>query len=195
MSNPISPCCNASTSYYDGALGYSSFTCDQCGKDVADAGNSALLQTMTVPGFVADWHKPSNDACMNNANPAADCTCVPTAFDLLKAKGRTKKKVRSRVIFRCTDSTVDRGIKSELVVELHDDGKLTIRESKRRQGYETTVGRLYSRLMKNHALQVAGERARARAAARKSAKQSKKLAARLARDCKSASVARKGNRQ
>lgn len=35
--NPVSPCCNAPTTFYDGALGYESFTCDKCGKDIADA--------------------------------------------------------------------------------------------------------------------------------------------------------------
>lgn len=35
--NPLSPCCQAATTYYDGALGYESFTCNKCGKDIADA--------------------------------------------------------------------------------------------------------------------------------------------------------------
>lgn len=128
-----------------------------------------------MPPIIRDWHKPSNMACAQNHDVDANCTCK-----LAIPKGNGKKH-KPRVIFRVTDNSVMRGIKSDLVVELHDDGKMIVRESKRHATYETSVGQVYNRLVKNHALQVAAERARARAANRKSAKASKRIAQRLAR--------------
>jgi hypothetical protein len=123
---------------------------------------------------IRDWHKPSNDECEQNKDAEANCTCKLT----IPSNG---KKHKPRVIFRVTDHSVMRGVKPDLVVELHDDGKLIVRESKRRARYETTIGSVYCRLVKNHALQAAAEKARTRAANRKQAKASKRIAQRLAR--------------
>lgn len=133
---------------------------------------------MASMGKVREWHSPHNADCPHNMSPAADCACK------LQIKRNGKKKHKPRIIFRVTDNTVDRGVKPELVAELHDDGKLIIRESKCRKGYETTLGKTYCRLMRNFALQAAATRSRERQASRTSAKITKRLASRLARRSK-----------
>jgi hypothetical protein len=115
-----------------------------------------------IIGEVREWHAPSNSACAHNADISKDCTCK------LVIHSNGKKRHKPRIIFRVTDHTVSgHKTKPQLVAELHDDGKLIIRESKRRISYETTLGKVYSRLVWSHAMQVASESKRKRAEKKK----------------------------
>src|ERR1700747_498799 len=118
---------------------------------------------MTI-GHIKSWHRPSNDECAHNADIGADCNCK------LVITGNGKKKHKPRIVFRVFDKTVSGRIKPQLVVEIHDDGEMTIRESKRRVYYKTTVGSVYSRLLWNHAMQHAQMKAKARRERRKSSR-------------------------
>lgn len=127
-----------------------------------------------MPPVIHDWHRPGNTECAQNKDINADCSCK-----LAIPKG--KKKHKARIIFRVTDRNVDHRIRPDIWVEIHDNGKMIFRENKRRATYETSVGREYCRLVKQHAFQVAGAKARERSAKRKQSKASKKIAQRIAR--------------
>jgi hypothetical protein len=108
--------------------------------------------------IIKDWHKPSNEACAQNGDPSQDCTCK------LIIQSNGKKRHKPRIIFRVTDHSVSgHKTKPQLVVEIHDDGKTLIRESKRRISYETTIGKIYTRLVWSHAMAKAAESKRKRA--------------------------------
>jgi hypothetical protein len=48
-----SPCCDAALTFYDGALGYESFTCTKCGKDVADVPPTAAELLEALEALIA----------------------------------------------------------------------------------------------------------------------------------------------
>lgn len=125
-------------------------------------------------GRVKDWHSPNNPDCAHNTAIENDCTCK------LVIRGNGKKRHKARMTFRVVDYSVSgHKIKPQLVAELHDDGKLIIRESGRRISYETTLGKIYSRLVWSHAMQIASESKRKRKEARRA-----KLLPRYARKSK-----------
>ena len=86
-------------------------------------------------GIVREWHSPHNDSCEHNANVAHDCTCKRK----VTRKGFKTVRVNAR--------NVPRGVKPQLVIEIHDGGRLVFRELRRRVSYDTTIGDVYFDLM------------------------------------------------
>lgn len=125
----------------------------------AEGGGLGITEVLKAMNpVIKDWHKPSNEGCAQNADPSQDCTCK------LVINSNGKKRHKPRIIFRVTDHSVSgHKTKPQLVVEIHDDGKTLIREAKRRISYETTIGKIYTRLVWSHAMAKAAESKRKRA--------------------------------
>lgn len=122
------------------------------------------MLNLAQPGLpiIKDWHRPSNESCANNIDPDKDCTCK------LVIKSNGKRRAKPRIIFRAVDTTVGRRVNHNLVAELHDNGVLIIRESKRRasSAVATTLGAIYTDLVHRRAVKLANERRAARRAKR-----------------------------
>lgn len=116
-----------------------------------------------VEAVIHDWHQPRNNACAQNHDVARDCECVKP------------KKIKNRKPYRVCrvhDREVPHGAKADIILEVHPNGRLILREKgrPRRFSYATTIGKIYTRLLMNEALAKAAAKAkerRERKAARK----------------------------
>lgn len=95
-------------------------------------------------------HNPRNDTCEHNDNPDSACTCKAI---------RTRKPYR---VCRVTDRSASHGIKPQLILEVHPEGLLVIRESGRRMRVETTLAIVYERALMQIALVARREKKKLR---------------------------------
>lgn len=101
-------------------------------------------------GVIKAWHDPRNYSCANNEDIYKNCTCK-----------RVVNRKPYRVV-RVHDGKAPAGVKADIVVEVHPNGRLVFREAKRRRGYETTAGAVYYRIMAQEARVAAMAKKKAR---------------------------------
>jgi hypothetical protein len=85
-----------------------------------------------------DAHDPRTH-CPHNVDPNAVCTC---------RRRRQRKPYRT---LRVADKNVSRGIRPQLILEVHPDGRLVLREQGRRTRVETTLGTVYEQCLAREA--------------------------------------------
>lgn len=86
-------------------------------------------------GHVKDCHDPRRDMCPHNADAKFNCDCISERVVVRKPYRVIKVTLRPEY--------VEGRINRRLVIEVHPDGLLRIREAKRRKIYDTNVGRVY----------------------------------------------------
>ncbi len=77
--------------------------------------------------------------CPQRYESTDECMC-----DFIKPKKRQRKPYRKVVV---KDKNVQRGIREDLILEVHPNGRLVIREKGRKLRVETTLGVVYERLL------------------------------------------------
>ena len=87
-----------------------------------------------------DAHSPKNEGCPHNQNPEQACTCK---------RQKIRKPYRQ---IRVHDRNVGHGIRPQLVVAVWPDGRIEIREHKRRLSISVTAGTIYERALIQQAL-------------------------------------------
>lgn len=116
---------------------------------------------------IHDWHRPNNANCQQNIKAAWDCTCE-----------KPKRKVNRKPyrVCRVRDLGVNHGVKPDIIIEVHPNGRLIFREKNRprRFSYGTTAADVYARLVRNEALRKAALKAKERAAKRAERKAARK---------------------
>lgn len=98
---------------------------------------------MSVP-IIHDWHDPYNDVCPQNIDAGNSCTC--------------KRKInrKSYRVMRINDPTAANYQRDgRIILEVHPNGLLVLRERGRRKRYETTVGKIYTGLVWREAMTLA----------------------------------------
>lgn len=99
---------------------------------------------MSTP-IIHDWHDPRNESCEQNRHPIeGHCTC--------------KRKVnrKSYRVMRVNDPTAANYQRDgRIILEVHPNGLLVLRERGRRKRYETTVGKIYTGLVWREAMTLA----------------------------------------
>lgn len=94
---------------------------------------SILTETITI-GHVKACHLPRNERCPHNSDPRFDCACKSSV-------PKVRKPFR---VVRVDDPTVEtHGLTGHLVIEIHRNGLLAIRQKGRRRVYTTTIGRVF----------------------------------------------------
>ena len=107
--------------------------------------------------IIHDWHRPRNEACSQNKNPAKDCDCA-----------KPKRNFKPYRVVRVHDTEVNHGVKPDIIIEVHPNGRLIFREKgrPRRFSYGTTAADIYGRLVRNEALRKMAAKKKERAARR-----------------------------
>lgn len=87
--------------------------------------------------IIHDWHDPRNPGCSQNAHWTCDCTCE-------KPK-RQRKPYRTVKVH--DESVSMHKVRPDIILEIHPNGRLVLREKGRRSSLYTTVASVYERLV------------------------------------------------
>ena len=91
---------------------------------------------------ISDWHSPRNEKCAQNYDADLDCTCK-----------RVRHRKNYRVV-RVKDDSVPHGVRQRIILEIHPDGTIILREQGRRKtnSYSTTTGKIFGGLLWRQAM-------------------------------------------